>query len=40
MIRLLIPFAILALAACGSDGPPEPVGSITIGAEATIGIKG
>jgi hypothetical protein len=38
-VRALALLAALALAACGANGPPEPVGDRAgIDAEATIGV--
>lgn len=40
-MRALVLLAALALAACGADGPPEPVGEegIGISGTATVGVK-
>ena len=42
MTRLALVFALLTLAACGADGPPEPVGGSGVSASGTakIGVVG
>ncbi len=41
MTRFFALMLILTVAACGADGPPEPVeGGIQVSAEAKIGVKG
>ncbi len=42
-MRLIAFFLALTLAACGADGPPEPVATkpgISIGGEVSVGISG
>lgn len=40
-MRRLLVLALVALAACGVDGEPEPVpGGITVSGEARIGVSG
>ena len=40
-MRAFLVLAVLALAAGGADGDPEPVpGGITVSGEASIGVRG
>ncbi len=40
-MRLLATLAVLAVAACGADGEPEPIETgISVSAEARIGVSG
>jgi predicted small lipoprotein YifL len=40
-MRWAILLAVLTLAACGADGPPQPPQSgVTVGGEARVGVTG
>jgi len=38
-VRAVVVLALLALAACGADGPPEPVeNAVRVDASTTVGV--
>lgn len=44
-MRMIAALVLVALAACGADGPPEPIAperqpGVSIGGEARIGVVG